>query len=78
MNKKCEGCDGSGVRIDSPAHSGLRVPRGFTPVEMCDTCNRFLTDAEAAKTVSDEFHERFRKNSIGLWQADVIMRKRTA
>lgn len=49
---KCWGCDGSGIRVGATAHSGLPVPRGYTVIERCDSCNKFRSDAAAAHAYS--------------------------
>lgn len=48
--KHCEGCDGSGIR--SPAEPMCRIAMrpGWLVVERCDTCERFRTDLDAAKS----------------------------
>lgn len=44
----CPGFDGSGIRPDSPAHSGMPIPEGFTCLERCDACAMFEDDFKAA------------------------------
>lgn len=46
---KCEGCDGSGVRAPALPSCRIEVPRGWTIVERCDTCELFESDLAAAQ-----------------------------
>lgn len=46
----CEGCDGSGVRVDATPHYTV-PPVGYVCVERCDTCEKFDTDLSAAKSL---------------------------
>lgn len=58
MSRKCEDCDGSGVRREATPHSGEKAPSGWEVVERCDTCEQFENDFAAARSLSKRVHER--------------------
>ena len=56
--KKCEGCDGSGIRPYANLgreHKGP-PPKGYIAVEKCDTCDKYPDDLAAAKAWGDDAH----------------------
>lgn len=48
MSKKCDGCDGTGIRPNSTNHSGVDIPDGYVVIERCDTCEKYEGDLAAA------------------------------
>lgn len=68
----CDGCDGTGIRLDSPAHSGLPVPEGFTVLERCDECQLYPSDYQAAMAVGTDIQER--KHPTAAVGSDTICR----
>lgn len=63
INAPCDGCDGSGIRPDSPPHSGIPVPAGWVCVERCDSCCRFESDFLAAAAYGKHAHDRVARRS---------------
>jgi hypothetical protein len=47
--KSCDGCNGSGIRIEAPNHSGIEVPPGWIVIERCVSCGKYESDLEAAR-----------------------------
>jgi len=53
-SRRCEGCDGFGIRVPATPSCRIDVDGAWTIVERCDLCEKFSDDHAAASAVFQE------------------------